>query len=141
MKEYELYSPIFELFPNHDFYPEVAAGERSRTTKTIDLIGMPIDGTSIDLISIEVKIRDWRKVLKQASDNRFYVDLSFAALPESQIPQLDLSMFKSRGVGVISVNGVAEEVVPACRSAYVRSSKRDFIIRTCQMRRMEVRYA
>jgi hypothetical protein len=141
MKEIELYSAILDLFPNHDFYPEVAAGERSRTTKTIDLVGMPIDGTSTDLISIEVKISDWRKVLKQASDNQFYVDLSFAALPERQIPKLDLSMFKSRGVGVISVNGVAKEVVPARRSAYVRPLKRSFIVGTCTTRRTQVRYA
>ena len=117
-------------------------GHRSRTTKTIDLVGLPINVTNdADLISIEVKISDWRKVLKQALDNLFYVDLSYVALPERRVPSIDLTMFRSEGVGLISVDEVAREITPACHSSLVRIPKRNCIMETCMKRGAHIRHA
>jgi len=142
MKERELYPPIFQLFSDYVFHEEVGVGHRSRTTKTIDLVGLPIGIThDTELISIEVKISDWKKVFRQALDNLFYVNLSYVALPEKCVSKVDLTVFESEGVGVVSVNGVAKEILPACHSTLVRTPKRNCIIETCMKRGVHVPHA
>lgn len=56
-----------------------------------------------ELVTIEVKINDWRKAVKQASDHQLYADRSYICLPKKQsgISQDLLDILKKSGIGLM----------------------------------------
>lgn len=60
-------------------------------------------------LSIEVKVRDWRRALRQVTKFRFATDSSAIALPDSQTPLVNASSLDRYGIGLIAVgNNKAE---------------------------------
>lgn len=76
---------------------------------------------SLDLgkvISIEVKLKDWKNGLLQARRYLLFSDYSYLALPEMKIKNVDLDSIKRYGIGLLSVknDGGLEEVVSPQKS-------------------------
>lgn len=62
-------------------------------------------------IAVELKIRDWKKGLRQALRNLFYAKYSFLAIQWKRTRTIDLDAFAKYGIGVIAVNGDAKIVL------------------------------
>ncbi len=71
------------------------------------------------MISIEVKISNWKKALQQAYTNLYVSDYSYVALWHKTIPNIDRAIFKNLGIGILEVNGSCEEIIKAKRSKLV----------------------
>lgn len=57
------------------------------------------------VVSIEVKVRDWKQAFNQAVRNSVFSHESYVAMPETIASKLpNLQSFISRGIGVISVS-------------------------------------
>jgi hypothetical protein len=85
--------------------------------KRIDALFLP--KKSLPWISVELKVRDWRKALWQAALNAQLADLSFIAIWHRALPSalLNRDLFALYGVGIISVDHeCASIVVDAARS-------------------------
>ena len=65
-----------------------------------------------EIITIEVKVRKWRKAIEQASRNRIFAHKSFVALPLSLAQRVRLEpIFRQFGIGLISVSDNSEVFV------------------------------
>jgi len=84
------------------------------------------------LISIEVKISNWRKALQQAYANLYVFDYSYVALWHKTIPNVDTAIFKNLGIGILEVNGSCQEVVKAKRSKLVISRCKSYAKNKCK---------
>ena len=71
-----------------------------------------IDVVIIDTLisSIEVKLKNWRDVLKQASENLLFSDISYIAMPERVLKKEIIENAKNLNVGVISINSGSYKV-------------------------------
>ena len=56
-----------------------------------------------ELVTIEVKLKDWRKAIEQALDHQLYADKSYICLPKPQrnVSENLLSILKESGIGLI----------------------------------------
>jgi len=66
------------------------------------------------IISIEVKVSDWRKAISQASRNRLFCHKSYIALPRKLASRIkDNPVFEKQGLGLLSIeNGtIIEEII------------------------------
>jgi len=132
MHEREMYPLIASKFEhNYIIKYEVPLLESSR--KIIDIVCLSRNYASTDnseLIAIEVKIKDWRKVIKQAFTRLFVADRVYIALHESNIPNNFLStpVINNSNIGVISVNGRAKIIKKSGKSQFtIQSRKRKLI--------------
>lgn len=58
-----------------------------------------------EIVTIEVKVSDWRRALRQAARNRIFAHLSFIALPEKIAQRVYTDeLFQQNGIGLISVS-------------------------------------
>ena len=57
-----------------------------------------------DLISVEAKIKDWKKGLHQALRYKYFSNLSFLAISEEYIHRVKLELLRNNEVGLISVS-------------------------------------
>lgn len=58
-----------------------------------------------EVLSIEVKVADWRRALSQAARNRIFSNKSYVALPESVAARIrDEDIFKRLGIGLLAVS-------------------------------------
>ena len=76
---------------------------------------------SLDLgkvISIEVKLKDWKNGLLQARRYLIFSDYSYLALPEEKIKNVDIDSVQRYGIGLLSVknDGKIEEIVTPIKS-------------------------
>jgi hypothetical protein len=76
-----------------------------------------------EVLTIEVKVSDWRGALAQASRNCIFAHKSFVAMPERQAQKLaELTITRKLGVGVLSIaddGGVDVIRRPKCRQPTV----------------------
>lgn len=113
-------SAVRRLFSNHRVVSEVPFGE-----KKIDLVFVspnilnypPAVPEEIDVVSVELKWKDWRRALKQASVNQLCSDRAYVAMPEANFPK-DRSPFLKFGVGLIAVNGSARVMMESSFRKY-----------------------
>ncbi len=78
-------------------------------------------------IAVELKIRDWRRGLRQTFRNLFYAKYSFLAIQWKRTRLIDLSVFARYGIGVIAVNGDAKIVLEPKESKMFFRYKRSII--------------
>ncbi len=71
------------------------------------------------MISIEVKISDWRKALQQAFSNLYVFDYSYVALWHKTVPNVNTAIFKNLGIGILKVDDFCKETVKARRSKLI----------------------
>ncbi|MBU1614450.1 hypothetical protein KJ693_03965 [bacterium] len=57
-----------------------------------------------DLISIEAKIKDWKKGFYQAMRYKYFSNMSFLAISTEYLHRVDLGLLKSNNVGLIAVS-------------------------------------
>lgn len=58
-----------------------------------------------EIVTIEVKVSNWRKAIEQASRNRIFAHRSFIALPYLLAKRVQFDpILKQRGIGLLSVN-------------------------------------
>lgn len=55
------------------------------------------------IISIEVKLKDWKNGFLQAQRYLCFSDYSYLALPKEKIKNVDLKLLQSKGIGLLSV--------------------------------------
>ena len=59
-----------------------------------------------EVMSIEVKVADWRKALSQAARNRIFSNTSYVALPKSVASRIrHEASFTSLGIGLLGIEG------------------------------------
>lgn len=70
----------------------------------------------LDIMAVELKVRDISRVLWQAEANRLYADFSYAAMPFGKCELMrvgTLQKFKEKGVGLLGINRRVNIIVPA----------------------------
>jgi hypothetical protein len=79
----------------------------------------------IEIMAVELKIRDIRGVLYQAKNNRWFVDYSYAAMPLQKCEKMNsstLRLFKNIGVGLLGVSDCVDVIVKARKKEIPRYS-------------------
>lgn len=122
--ESQLLSPVLAMFEVSG-YRAVLEAKLSR--KRIDVLLIP---NEVGLwVSIELKVKDWKKALWQAAVNTQLSDRSYVALWHTTV-QCALgqeNLFRSYGVGIISVSAtgavVVLESVSLSRSTRIRQQE------------------
>lgn len=96
MSEQDIQNRIYELIKSN---ARSAGVEVSVLNRCIDIVYLNEDE---ELITIEVKLRDWRKALRQASDHQLYADKSYICLPKprGEINQTLLATLEQSGIGL-----------------------------------------
>ena len=135
IREKDLYDQIKNTgpFAKKQFYQEIPIGDWATSRKRIDLVTIKKQR----LISIEVKISDWKKALQQAYANLYVFDYSYVALWHKTIPNVDTVIFKNLGIGILEVNGSCEELVKAKRSKRVIPRCRIYAKNKCKSKEGE----
>jgi|SRR5882724_1004914 len=65
-----------------------------------------------EVITIEVKVSNWQRAIKQAARNRIFTHYSFVALPENIALRIRTeSVFSKLGIGLISVSDTTAVVI------------------------------
>lgn len=110
-RETELYPPILSYFKRCP----VRAEEVPFVGKSVDLVFIATNGV---VTTVEAKIANWRKALKQATVNRLGCDYAYVAVPRNHASTIEHEQFVQRGVGLFIVDGTAEKAIPATRATY-----------------------
>ena len=123
--ENELYEPVanLSLFQAKmiSMAREVAFGR-----KRVDLVGLDSRG---DLIAVEFKVRDWKRVLWQASVNQLFSDFSYVAVWHTVLGFIDREHLREKGIGLISINeGGARTIRRAARSTIWSRAHREAVL-------------
>ena len=106
-RESELLNPVLSLFGSE----HTAVLEAKLSRKRIDILFVPHgDG---QWISVELKVREWKKALWQATVNTQLADISYIALWETCVKAAleQEALFRFYGVGIIAVSTSAAAIV------------------------------
>lgn len=85
-----------------------------------------------NLVAVELKVRDWRKAIRQACLNLRVSDFSFIALPElalSRASEIVRSEAHHWGIGLLSVNGTARKIVKPVHSMRMQTNLRKVFLK------------
>lgn len=96
--ESALLAPIKRLFPQHQY---VVRSEVPFNGKSIDVLAM--DRKTRRLIAIELKVRKWRKALRQAAVYQLCANRVYVALWHKHVNPENLELISSYGLGVIEI--------------------------------------
>lgn len=69
--------------------------------RRIDVVGV----RGREIISIELKVRDWRGALRQAWRNRLCSHWTYVALPSTAAQHIAIEEFTRYGIGICTVQG------------------------------------
>lgn len=109
------------------------ARQRLKASGTTSKIEVPLLGRSIDLVflkgtdvcSVEFKLKDWKRALRQARDHQLGADLAFICIPERKLSEKMEQAFTESGVGLLFFDPESrhpwKEILPA------RSSPRTWL--------------
>lgn len=134
MYEREMYPIIASEFENNYIVKyEIPLLKSSR--KIIDIVCLErnhVNKKNPELIAIEAKIKDWKRVIRQAFSRLFVADKVYIALYEDAIPDnlLNNPIINNRNFGVISVNGRANIILEAKKSDFTMQNRKKYIIDT-----------
>ena len=128
IKELDLYEKIENTGPFADetFYYEIPIGDWSSTRKRIDIVTL----RNQKLVSIEVKISNWKKALQQAYTNLYVADYSYVDLWHKTMPNVDTLLFENLSIVILEVNGSCEKRLTAKKSKLVMSKRRHYSKKT-----------
>ena len=107
--ESDLLTPVLRLFPKKRFrrFPEAELGR-----KRIDLLCVPLIEAE-QSVSVELKIKDWKQALWQASHNFHVAEESYVAIWHRYLAAAEKNreLFESYGVGLIVVRPKSAAIV------------------------------
>lgn len=98
-------------------------------SKRVDLIG--VKTISKEIVSVEVKIRNFRRTVEQACYRLFFSDFVYLAFPyqyANHVVQAYRSVFKKYGFGLMSVDRDVEVLIPPIRSTLLNEDFKNYII-------------
>lgn len=132
VKEKDMYSAIKNTgpFAKQVFYYEVPIGDWATSRKKIDMVTFK----NKKLVSIEVKVSNWRKVLQQAYSNLYVFDYSYVALWHKTVPNVDIDIFKNLGIGILEVNGSCKLITEAKKSKMIVPRCKAYAKNKCKSR-------
>lgn len=106
MSEEKIQTTVFEDFKKKYQFVET---EVPALLRSIDLVFV---NESAEFVSIEFKISDWRKAVKQAAEHRLVVDKSYICLPKKRkgVSEKLLSHLEETGIGLLIFELCAGEV-------------------------------
>lgn len=121
--EFQLYPIIGKyLMDNHyDVAYNVPVGRFH--PRIFDIVGI----NDKKIVSIEVKLNNFKKTLDQAITRLYYSDKVFVAFPESYISRVEKTYvpdLKEMGIGLISVNQKAVLKLKASQSIYLNFNRK-----------------
>ena len=93
MTEYEMTLNVLKKFKNYELFEEVAFFRRS-----IDLV--LIDSKKDILKTIEFKLSDWKKAIKQAIDHQIIADYAYLCMPKKKINAQMMEQLNKYGIGL-----------------------------------------
>jgi hypothetical protein len=126
LTEADLLAPVLRLFPRQRYH---RLGEVPLGRKKIDLFCIP-RRSSHEAVSVELKLRDWRRALWQATVNLQLADRSYIALYDKYVHRAEAhaELLDSYGVGLIAVDG---------RRAWFLRHARDRVFRVARSHKPE----
>ncbi len=127
MREGRLYPKISELF-EEDYFVFYKYRIPDNSRREIDILCLK-KYEYPELIAIEVKIRDWKRALKQSFKRLFYVDKCYIALSKEYVERVDVSKVSKYGIGLISVDGCAKIVLEAEKSNRVLNWRKEMLLK------------
>jgi predicted RecB family endonuclease len=86
-----------------------------------------------EIITIELKMRAWERAIQQAYLNQRVSNYSYIALPENILNNSKSRLFDEafkNGIGIISVNGSAKQIMGAKKSNQIQSCLRSNFIKS-----------
>ena len=98
-KEVELTNPVALYFHRKGYRWQ--ATELQFYDYNIDIYGF--SRVSDLTVSVELKIKNWRRAFEQALVYQLCSDLVFMALPKETVHRVDQTMLEAEGIGLISV--------------------------------------
>lgn len=112
IRESRLYLPV-QRHLQSDF--EVK-GEVKIGSKVVDIYAVSKTGT--DSLAVELKVKDWKRALRQAATYQVFADLSFVALHRSQVSCAlrHSELFNELGVGLLSIKRDVRVEIPSRQS-------------------------
>ncbi len=130
MSEQKIQKSIFKVLKGK--YPAVEQ-EISVLNRCVDIVFI---NDEQELISMEVKLKDWRKALKQASDHQLYTDRSYICMPKNASGKINESFQESleqTGIGLILISfqghePLLDEVVKAKKNEFSWESARNKVM-------------
>lgn len=77
------------------------------------------DEYTAECVAVEVKVRDWKKALKQALVYQMMADRAYIALSYKYIKNVDCELLKEKKIGLISIeiNGTVNIILEASLSS------------------------
>jgi len=121
--EYQLYPIIANYLQNKNYNVAYEVSVGKYHPRVFDIVA--IKNNSI--ISIEVKLNNFKRTFQQAISRLFYNDKVYVAFPEEYIPVVEdryLVLLKDSGIGLISVNDNIKFKLPAKKSTYLKGYRK-----------------
>lgn len=93
-------------------------------------LGRELRELSVDVISIEAKLKRWKDAVMQAISYSNFSDKSVVAMAPDGIPKTMKSkeIFLQSGIGLISVNGGSPQTIFPGRRSHRNSAEREYLI-------------
>jgi hypothetical protein len=129
-REKEMHKPIHEYFTERQYS---VFDEARLFSRKIDVVAKRRN----QVVTVELKLHDWKRAISQAYLNQRVSDYSFVALPEPLWNRIDrriYSMSVAYGIGLLSVDGVARQIMRAERSRRIQPYLRKTFIKELQRR-------
>ena len=126
VKENKMYSKVSKLFED-DYYVFYNYVIPDNSRREIDVICLEKCACP-EIIAVEVKVKDWRRALRQSFKRMFYVDRCYIALLADYIKDVDLDKVNRHGIGLIAVDGYAEIVMKAKKSDRIIGWRREMLL-------------
>ncbi len=107
MSENQIQNIIFNTLK--DKYP-IVLKEVPILSRSVDLVFV---NDEEEVVSIEIKLHDWRKALQQAKDHQLVVDRSYICIPDKKrgISTKLLASLRNTGIGLYIYKEVDNQIV------------------------------
>ena len=129
-KEEELRKPVHEYFENKNY---CTFDEVKLFTRNIDIVAKKLS----QVITIELKLRDWKKAISQACLNLRVSNYAYIALPEPFWDRVDRRIYSSAlelGIGLLSVDGITRQIMRPAPSKRIQPMLRKNFLKSLPRR-------
>lgn len=127
--EIELFPAVEQYYQREGYNVEREVPMRSRV---IDIICRNCE----EIIAIEIKVRNWKKALRQAIIYQLCANKTYVALCHKYLGGVESDFFLKYGVGLIEVNGSISINIESKRNVAVNPFYKDAIIQCLERRRL-----
>lgn len=125
MKEVDLIAPLVKSYIEKGYK---AYAEVQLSTRWIDVL--LLNERTSEVIAVELKLTEWKKAYRQAKVYQIAADYVYVGMPEEYVHRAvtNKSYFDDLGIGVLSINGVATEVIEAKKSEILSKGIKEGVI-------------